>query len=187
MTNETMLLTAQQIANAYTCPLARVEKWLPHLSEAMYVFEINTLSRQTCFLAQVGHESGRLVHVREIWNPIQCAWQARYEGRASLGNTQPGDGARFKGRGLIQITGRYNYKACGKALGIDLEQEPDLLERPDYAALSAAWFWREHGCNELADAGKFFAITRVINGGTNGIDDRLSLLKLLTSAIDEPE
>ena len=125
------------------------------------------------FIAQIGHESGQLQYVREIWGPT--AAQLRYEGRADLGNTVTGDGSRYRGRGLIQITGRANYAACGEALGIDLINHPELLEQPQYACLSAAWFWAMKGLNTLADAGEFNTVTRRINGGLNGLADRLSL------------
>lgn len=143
------------------------------LNQAMAKYEINTPARAAAFLAQVGHESGQLRYMREIWGPTQA--QARYEGRADLGNIQPGDGKRFMGRGLIQITGRANYGKAGAALGLPLLEQPELLESPAYAALSAAWWWKDHGLNELADASKFETITRRINGGLNGQDDRKAL------------
>ena len=168
-------MTPETLAYAMQCPITRAILWAAPITAAMDRYQISTPARQAAFLAQVGHESGRLVFVRELWNPAQFAWQARYEGRADLGNTQPGDGAKFKGRGLIQITGRANYKACGAALGLDLETSPALLEQSENAAMSAAWFWETHGCNELADAGNFERITRTINGGLNGQADRLAL------------
>ncbi len=125
------------------------------------------------FLAQVGHESGGLHWLREIWGPT--ATQQRYEGRADLGNTQPGDGSKFRGRGLIQTTGRSNYEATGDALGLPLLDHPELLETPTNAARSAAWFWKSHGLNDLADEGDFMRITRRINGGLNGYDKRVAL------------
>ena len=112
----------------------------------------------------------------ELWGPTPA--QARYEGRADLGNVEPGDGFRFRGRGLIQTTGRANYQATGNALGVDLVSEPGRLREPELAARSAAWFWREHGLNELADAGDFMRITRRINGGTNGYEQRLALFEV---------
>lgn len=136
---------------------------------AMEEFEINTPARQASFLAQIGHESGQLRYVREL------ASGTAYEGREDLGNTHLGDGARFKGRGLIQITGRANYAACGEALGLDLVANPELLEEPVSACRSAGWFWKLHGLNELADAGDQVRITKRINGGTNGLADRLAL------------
>jgi putative chitinase len=102
----------------------------------------------------------------------------RYEGRKDLGNTEPGDGYKFKGRGLIQTTGRANYAATGKALGVYLLSDPTLLALPDLAARSAGWYWRAHGLNELADVGDFKRITLRINGGTNGMDDRLARFKV---------
>jgi putative chitinase len=125
------------------------------------------------FIAQIGHESGQLQYVREIWGPTPS--QAKYEGRADLGNTVKGDGSKYRGRGLIQITGRANYAACGEALGLDLVNQPELLELPQHAAMSAAWFWKQKGLNELADKDQFNTITRRINGGLNGLQDRLDI------------
>lgn len=149
----------------------RAAIFLAPLNAAMDAYQINTPARQAAFLAQVAHESGSLIYVREI------ASGAAYEGRKDLGNTQEGDGRRYKGRGLIQITGRANYGACSAALFGDenaLLDNPELLELPANAAMSAAWFWSEHGLNERADRGEFERITKVINGGTNGLTDRLA-------------
>ena len=136
-------------------------------------YQIVGAKRVAAFIAQVGHESGQLKYVKEIWGPT--AAQARYEGRADLGNTQPGDGSKYRGRGLIQITGRSNYKACGEALGLDLINHRELLEKPQHACMSAAWFWATKGLCTLADEGKFETITRRINGGLNGLADRQML------------
>lgn len=144
----------------------RAETFLEPMNAAMDEFEINTPARQAAFLAQIAHESGSLRYVKEI------ASGDAYEGRGDLGNTQEGDGVRFKGRGLIQITGRANYAQCGAALGLDLLAEPELLETPENACRSAAWFWHSRGLNELADAGEFRLITKRINGGYNGLSDR---------------
>ena len=151
---------------------ARIDTFLEPLNAAMQEFEINTPARRAAFLAQIGHESGQLRYVREL-----ASGQA-YEGRKDLGNTQPGDGVRFKGRGLIQITGRANYIECGKALALDLLTKPELLEEPESACRSAAWFWKTRGLNELADTGDQVKITRRINGGTNGLSDRLALFEI---------
>ena len=147
--------------------------FVPVLNTAMVRYQIVGPKRIAAFIAQIGHESGQLLYVREIWGPT--AVQIKYEGRADLGNTVPGDGSKYRGRGLIQITGRANYAACGEALGIDLITHPELLEQPQYACLSAAWFWATKGLNTLADAGEFNTITRRINGGLNGLADRLKL------------
>ena len=136
-------------------------------------YQIVGTQRVAAFIAQIGHESGQLKYMREIWGPT--AAQARYEGRTDLGNTHPGDGSKYRGRGLIQITGRANYKACGEALGLDLIRQPELLEKPQYACMSAAWFWASRGLNTLADAGQFDKITQRINGGQNGAADRQAL------------
>jgi len=136
----------------------------------MAEFGVNTPARQAAFLAQVGHESGGFAYTREVWGPTPA--QSHYEGRTDLGNTHAGDGYAYRGRGLIQITGRANYVACGDALGIDCVTTPGLLEQPAFAAQSAAWYWDEHGLNELADVGNFDTITRRVNGGRNGEADR---------------
>lgn len=145
---------------------ANIEKFFTPLTQAMEKYEINTPKRQAAFLAQIAHESGSLKYVEEI------ASGEAYEGRASLGNTQPGDGKKFKGRGLIQITGRTNYKAVGDALGYDFITEPEKLELPGAASFSAAWFWDSRKLNALADIDDFEKITRRINGGVNGLADR---------------
>jgi len=134
--------------------------------------------RVAAFIAQIGHESGQLRRVREIWGPT--AVQLGYEGRKDLGNTQPGDGAKYRGRGLIQITGRANYAMCGEALGLDLVNQPELLEQPGPACLSAAWYWASRGLNTLADAGNNKDIGSIINTGRpgrtpNGAADRDTL------------
>lgn len=150
---------------------AKATGWYEPVRSACIEFGITTPKRITAFLAQVGHESGGFVYTREVWGPTPA--QSRYEGRADLGNTQKGDGSRFRGRGLIQITGRTNYEKLAKALGVDVVGNPALLESPHLAARSAAWWWAAHGCNELADAGDFEKLTRRINGGTNGLKDRI--------------
>ena len=147
--------------------------FVPVLNTAMNRYQIVGSKRVAAFIAQIGHESGQLKYVKEIWGPTVA--QSRYEGRADLGNTEPGDGSKYRGRGLIQITGRANYKACGDALGLDLINQPELLEKPQHACMSAAWFWATKGLSTLADEGKFETITRRINGGLNGLADRQML------------
>ena len=143
------------------------------LNTAMNRYQILGAKRIAAFIAQIGHESGQLKYVREIWGPTKA--QSKYEGRADLGNAVKGDGYKYRGRGLIQITGRANYAECGEALSLDLVNHPELLEMPQHACMSAAWFWASRGLNTLADAGKFDTITRRINGGQNGAADRLAL------------
>ena len=150
---------------------ANIDKFWQPLNDAMDEFSINSGVRQAAFLAQIGHESGSFRYVREL------ASGDAYEGRADLGNTEPGDGVRFKGRGLIQITGRANYASCGAALGLDLLAGPEILEQPENACRSAGWFWSTHGCNELADSGNFQKLTRRINGGLNGLVEREAIWK----------
>jgi len=169
-------MTPQDLARCTGATLARATEFFPHVYAAMLEREIDTPERQAAFLAQVGHESGGLHWLTEIWGPTPA--QTRYEGRADLGNTEPGDGYRYRGRGLLQTTGRSNYARTGAALGLDLLAQPDLLAKPEAAARSAAWFWQAHGLNELADAGDTMVITRRINGGLNGYAERLALYEL---------
>jgi putative chitinase len=166
-------MTPRDLAQATGARIDRATTFLPFLEDAMHEFQINTPQRQAAFLAQVAHESGSLHWLVELWGPT--ASQARYEMRYDLGNVAPGDGFKYRGRGLIQLTGRANYKRAGDALGVDLIAQPELLGEPALACRSAGWFWLTHGCNELADAGKFERITRAINGGLNGYAERLGI------------
>ena len=168
-----MSITQQQLLQILPSagPVAGV--FVPVLNAAMGHYQIVGTKRVAAFIAQIGHESGQLKYVKEIWGPT--AAQAKYEGRKDLGNTVAGDGSKYRGRGLIQITGRANYMACGEALGLDLITQPELLEKPQHACMSAAWFWASKGLSTLSDAGQFDNITRRINGGQNGAADRQAL------------
>lgn len=169
-----------------------LETYYPHLHSGMLQYAIFTTQRMAGFLAQLGHESGAFRYVEEI------ASGAAYEGAVRLGNTQPGDGKRFKGRGLIQVTGRSNYTAISQDLGIDAVNNPEILVQPEYAVLSACWYWNKKSLNKICDypenwtklylgkwLTKFEWLTVNINGGLNGIESRKryynSALKILTS------
>lgn len=166
-------MSAQVLAAALGIPDQRAKAWFPHLHAAMVAYQIVSPKRQAAFLAQIGHESGRLRYTSEIWGPTTA--QARYEGRADLGNKLNGDGFRFRGRGLLQITGRSNYSRLSQRLGVDFVSQPELLAEYKWAALSAADYWGAHGLNAIADSGDFKLLTRRINGGLNGYADRLTL------------
>ncbi|MFU2327489.1 glycoside hydrolase family 19 protein [Pseudomonas sp. NFX98] len=160
------------------------------INNAMAHRNINTAKRMAAFLAQVGHESGQLQYVRELGS---AQYLSKYDTgtlATRLGNTpEPdGDGQRFRGRGLIQITGRNNYRQCSVGLFGDdrLLASPELLEQPQWAAESAAWFWEQNGLNELADRDQFNSITRRINGGLNGLQDRLQLWARARAVICQP-
>lgn len=168
-----MPITEQQLLQILPNAGRQAGVFVPVLNTAMSRYGIVGTPRAAAFIAQVGHESGQFRWLKELWGPT--AQQASYEGRADLGNTVKGDGSKYRGRGLIQITGRANYAACGEALGLDLLSKPELLEQPQYAAMSAAWFWSTRGLNTLADQGEFMKITRRINGGVNGLADRQAL------------
>jgi putative chitinase len=130
------------------------------------------------FVAQLGHESGSFKYMQEI------ASGAAYEGRQDLGNTQRGDGVRYKGRGPIQLTGRANYRTYGRSLGMDFERHPEIVATPSVGLLIACKYWADKGLNNLADAGDINAITRRINGGLNGYDDRLRRLETMRTWLD---
>ena len=173
-----MPINQQQLLQILPNAGAKAGVFAPALNTAMQRYQIVGTNRVAAFIAQIGHESGQLVYVREIWGPT--AAQRGYEGRADLGNTVAGDGLKFRGRGLIQITGRANYAKCGEALGLDLINHPELLEQPQYACMSAAWFWATNGLNTLADAGDNANIGSIINTGRkgrvpNGAQDRAAL------------
>jgi putative chitinase len=159
-------MTPLLLAGIFSIKEEDVSPFVPHLKKYCREYKINTPERLAAFLAQVGHESGRFHYTEEI------ASGAAYEGRLDLGNTEPGDGRRYKGRGLIQLTGRYNYCELSKDTGIDFLANPTLLSDPEYAVLSACWFWHRRGLNTLADNGQFYLITKKINGGYNGLSDR---------------
>jgi putative chitinase len=172
-------------------------KWLEPLQETFEKYQINTPKRQACFIGQCMHESGGFKFLKENLNysakALMATWPSRfpdmdmaekyerqpekiankvYSGR--MGNTEDGDGAKFIGRGLIQLTGKDNYKAFGEAIGEDLVANPQLVEQPRYAALSAGWFWNKRGLNALADAMDITTLTVRINGGKIGIEDRIA-------------
>ncbi|GBH09072.1 Predicted chitinase [Pseudomonas syringae pv. actinidiae] len=172
-----MPITAQQLLQILPNAGQRAGVFAPVLNTAMSKYQIVTPLRIAAFIAQVGHESGQLRYVRELGG---SAYLSKYDtGKLAerLGNTPEadGDGQLYRGRGLIQVTGRANYEECGEALGLDLINHPELLELPQHAAMSAAWFWHRAALNTLADKGDFLTITRRINGGTNGLADRQAL------------
>jgi predicted chitinase len=148
---------------------SKANQYLPALNNAMNEGNINTCPRKAAFLAQLAHESGQLRYWEEL------ASGAAYEGRKDLGNTQRGDGVRYKGRGPIQLTGRSNYRSAGAALGLPLEQNPKMVSETNVGFKTSIWFWNSRRLSSLADANNqssFDQITRRINGGTNGRADR---------------
>ncbi|PKI19418.1 glycoside hydrolase family 19 protein [Pseudomonas monteilii] len=176
-----MAITEKQLQQILPNAGSQAGVFVPGLNAAMGKYGIVTRLRMAAFLAQIGHESGQLRYVREVGND---AYLAKYDtGRLAqrLGNTPEadGDGQKYCGRGLIQVTGRANYEACSEALFGDarLLATPELLEHPVYASMSAGWFWHKKGLNSLADKGDFLTITKRINGGSNGLEDREALYK----------
>ncbi len=198
-------LTSEQLKRIM--PRADANKWLKPLNDAMREWEIDTPQRMASFLAQIAHESGQLKRLQEnlsysakrmcqVWpsrfpdEAFACAYERNperlanrvYSGRMGNGNEASGDGWRYRGRGLIQLTGRSNYASCSKALEVDLVANPDALLESDVAARSAGWYWYSRGLNELADheAGAdddedFIEITRLITGGKIGLQERIKM------------
>jgi len=174
-----MTITVQQLLQILPNAGAKAGVFVPALNAAMSKYGIVTRLRMAAFLAQIGHESGQLLYVRELGSNQYLSKYDTGTLAKRLGNTPDadGDGQKYRGRGLIQVTGRANYEACSEALFSDarLLNSPELLETPVYAALSAGWFWQRAGLNTLADKGDFLTITKRINGGTNGLADREAL------------
>jgi putative chitinase len=163
-----MRLTRQQLKSMV--PLAkdyRIDALIEPINDTLEMFEINTPKRVAAFIAQVAHESGSFRYSEEI------ADGHAYEGRKDLGNTEKGDGKRFKGRGLIQLTGRANYRDFGRGVGIDFLGIPSLVAVPKYSALAAGWYWNTRKLNSYADKDDFKGLTKRINGGYNGLADRM--------------
>ncbi|WP_145186158.1 glycoside hydrolase family 19 protein [Pseudomonas sp. URMO17WK12:I11] len=199
-----MPITEQQLLQIMPKARPVAGAFLPALNRAMVRWRIDSLVRQAAFLAQVAHESGQLRNLVENLNysaeALVRTWPSRfnaqtaaayarqpekiankaYGGRMGNGPEASGDGWRFRGRGLLQVTGRSNYREAGAGLGLPLEDEPDLLEQAEHAAQSAAWWWAKHGLNQLADAGRIRDIGSIINTGQpgktpHGAADRLAL------------
>ena len=149
----------------------------PVLEATLTEYAINSDIRAAHFLAQTCHESAGFRTTEEF------ASGSAYEGRKDLGNTQPGDGPRYKGRGLIQLTGRANYVEYGEALGLDLVDHPETAAEPVISLLIACEFWKRRGLNQFADRDDIETITRRINGGLNGFDDRKAYLAKAKAAL----
>ena len=172
-----MSITQQQLQQILPNAGQTAGVFVPVLNTAMVRFQIIGTKRVAAFIAQIGHESGQFRYVRELGSDQYLSKYDTGSLAKRLGNTPEadGDGQKYRGRGLIQITGRANYIACGEALALDLINHPELLEKPQHACMSAAWFWASRGLNTLADAGQFDKITLRINGGQNGAADRQAL------------
>lgn len=173
-----MPITAQQLLQILPNAGKQAGVFASALSLAMERYQINTRLRMAAFIAQVGHESGQFHYVRELGGDQYLSKYDTGTLAQRLGNTPEadGDGQKYRGRGLIQITGHDNYLACSKALFGDdrLLRTPELLEQAEWACKSAAWFWNSRNLNALADSGAFETITKRINGGLNGLAERLA-------------
>lgn len=151
---------------------AQLERVTEALNKTLIQYEINTAKRICHFLAQVLHESNAFQFTVELWGPTKA--QKGYDTRIDLGNTPQldGDGFKYRGRGWIQVTGKYNYRLASKEFGVDLVTNPDKLKEYPYAALTAGWFWKRNKLNALADGDQITNITKKVNGGFNGLDER---------------
>lgn len=192
-------MNQQQFEKAAGINSALAQRWYRHIDAAMKEFGITAVNDQAMFIAQLGHESAGFSWLVESFNysvdglkktfgkrlsAYQCEMLGRIDGKqvahqpqianlvygGRMGNNSQGDGWKYRGRGLLQITGRENYTKCGAALQLDLVSTPELLEQERYAARSAAWFYALHGC--LTYSGDVVRVTQIINGGQNGLTDR---------------
>lgn len=196
-------MNTEQLAKILKMKPAKAGEWIDAINETFEKFDISTPERQACFLGQCAHESGGFTALSEnlnysaaslcrVWpkrfptitdgqicerNPEKIANRV-YASRMGNGDEESGEGYAYRGRGLIQLTGKSNYEACGKALDIDLIENPDLVATPQYAALSAGWFWNKNKLNAYADKGDMEGLTKKINGGTHGIEDRVARTQL---------
>jgi len=196
-------MNTEQLAKILKMKPAKAGEWIDAINETFEKFDISTPERQACFLGQCAHESGGFTALSEnlnysavslcrVWpkrfptitdgqicerNPEKIANRV-YASRMGNGDEESGEGYAYRGRGLIQLTGKSNYEACGKALDVDLIENPDLVATPQYAALSAGWFWNKNKLNAYADKGDMEGLTKKINGGTHGIEDRVARTQL---------
>lgn len=192
-------MNTEQFAKILKMKPAKAGEWIDAINETFEKFDISTPERQACFLGQCAHESGGFTALSEnlnysaaslcrVWpkrfptmtdgqncerNPQKIANKV-YASRMGNGDEESGEGYAYRGRGLIQLTGKSNYQTCGEALGVDLVENPDLVATPQYAALSAGWFWNKNKLNAYADKGDMEGLTKKINGGTHGIEDRVA-------------
>jgi putative chitinase len=197
------MITAEQLAK-----IGIDEKWLEPLNETFEKYEINTPQRMAAFIGQCAHESNNFksleenlnysaVRITQVWPRILLAKaqdavskgkaaiaELIYGNRPQLGNTKEGDGGAFFGRGIIQLTGRANYTSFATAIGVpEIIENPSLVATPKYACLSAGWFWDTRKLNLLADAGDYTTLTKRINGGTLGLDDRIAKIKKILAIL----
>lgn len=198
-------MTPDVLSRAIGITIERAAKWAPHITEAMSRYDIHSPNEQASFLAQVAHESALLSMLVENLNysadGLARTWPSRfakpdktpnikalelarkpeaiannvYANRMGNGPESSGDGWKYRGRGLIQITGKQNYVDCGRDIGVSFSTNPDLLMVPQYAALSAGWFWKVRGLDRFDDDMDVTAETRIINGGITGLKDRQAL------------
>lgn len=199
------MATSEQLAKLHIG-----QQWVTALNDTFSQFGILTPNQQAAFIGQCGHECGhfrileenlnyRAATLMKLWpkrfptleianqyagNPKKIANMV-YANRMGNRDEASGDGYRFRGRGCIQLTGHSNYFHAGKALGVDFVMEPDLVATPKYAAMTAGWYWNTHGCNELAEAANWVGLTKKINGGTIGLDDRILHTKQALEALSQ--
>lgn len=199
------MATSEQLAKLHIG-----QQWVTALNDTFSQFGILTPNQQAAFIGQCGHECGhfrileenlnyRAATLMKLWpkrfptleianayagNPKKIANMV-YANRMGNRDESSGDGYRFRGRGCIQLTGHANYFHAGKALGVDFVMEPDLVATPKYAAMTAGWFWSTHGCNEIAESADWVKLTKKINGGTIGLDDRILHTKQALAALSQ--
>lgn len=201
------MITPELITKAKICDKGAAEKWAPFLAAAAEKYEINTPLRVAGWLAQCAHESNNFRNLVENLNysqdgllktfpkyftTLEAAIYARkpekianrvYQARMGNASELSGDGWKYRGRGLIQLTGKAQYKAYSQVSHVDVLENPDLVATPEHAAMTAAWFWKTNGLNDLADSRDIIGMSKRVNGGTNGLEHRKQLYAQITTAI----
>lgn len=203
-------MNTDQLAKILKMKPSKAGEWIDAINATFEKFDISTPERQACFLGQCAHESAGFTALSEnlnysasslcrVWpkrfptvtdgqnyerNPQKIANKV-YANRMGNGDEESGEGWAYRGRGLIQLTGKTNYEACGEAIGVDLVSNPDLVSTPEYAALTAGWFWDKNHLNKFADANDMEGLTKKINGGTHGIEDRVARTQLALDILSE--
>lgn len=174
------MITLEQLKSITNQKESILSPFVNSLNYTFNEFSINSPQRQAYFLSQICHESGCFLYTEEIASGVA------YENRLDLGNTVSGDGIRFKGRGLIQLTGRNNYKKLSDRFGVNFVSNPYMLKSADWASRSAGWFWNLKKLNDYCDKNNFLMTTFLINGGFNGLEDRLKYLVKSYNVLEIP-
>jgi hypothetical protein len=175
-------LSPAEIAGILSCPPANVKRYWPQVASACAEHGLSDRASMIAIVSTIGTEVGSFKPINEFGGPQY--FTRMYEGRRDLGNTEPGDGARYHGRGFIQLTGRVNYRNYGRKLGVPLEEQPELALSPDVSARILARYFKDHGLGPAARRGEWKVIRQRVNGGLNGWPRFIALVRKLQKATE---